>query len=113
MLLKSFALQPKKVVSVHFVDPSKMYKTGIKMPGLLQWLMRLSMNAYRKAAKKNGVEIIGQVTGADGQLLHELSEFVNQNNYIIKPYPTISIEHIERSGMANARVGTAIIFNQN
>ena len=110
VLKKSLALKPKKVVSVHYVDTSKMIKTGVKLPGVLKFVMKLMMSKFTKTARKNGVEIIGQVTGADGALLQKASDEVSQINFIVKPVRTISLSEVEKNGMSKADLGKVILF---
>lgn len=58
ILKKSIALQPKKVVSVKFVDTANMHKAGVNLPGIMKWLMKIMMGKYVKLAKKNKVELV-------------------------------------------------------
>ena len=46
ILKKSIALQPKKVVSVKFVDTSNMHKAGVNLPGIMKWLMKIHSQTF-------------------------------------------------------------------
>jgi len=111
ILMKSIALQPKKIISVHFVETSKMIKTGVKLPSLLKVIMNLSMNKFRKAASKNQVKLIGQVTGADGSLLQKASEFVSSFDFKIKPTKTLALQEVEQTGFSKSDLGKVILFS--
>lgn len=109
VLMKSIALQPKKIISVHYIDPAKMYKVGIELPGTLKWIMKLGMRKYDKAAQANGVQLIGQVTGADGLLLQKALDFVG-DGLLTRPWPTRTLADIAAKGMSKADVGKVIVF---
>ena len=111
VLSKSIALKPKKVVSVHYIDPSKMSKTGIKLPGILKFLMKMMMNKFTKAARRNGVTVIGQVTGANGSLLKSAAQLVDEAPYMVKPYSTLTIADIEKRGLSLQDLGKVILFH--
>lgn len=110
VLKKSLALKPKKVVSVHYVDTSKMIKTGVKLPGFLKFVMKMMMGKFTKAARRNNVEIIGQVTGADGTLLQKASDEVSQIDFMVKPVRTLSLSEVAKNGMSKADLGKVILF---
>ncbi len=112
VLLKSIGLKPKKVVSVHYTDPSKLHKTGINMPGILKWLLKLSTRKFDKLARKNEVTLIGQVAGANGQLLQQASDTLNQIDYITNTYKTLAFREIEKTGLTADALGKVIVFNQ-
>ena len=111
VLLKSLALKPKKVVSVAYVDTDKMSKTGIKMPGILKFIMKLAMGKFRRAAKKHGTQIIGQVTGANGKMLQEASDLISQSPFISRNYSQLSLSEIESKGFPEKSIGKVISFN--
>lgn len=108
-LLKSIQLQPRKIVSVRYIDPSQMYKAGVNMPGILRWIMRLTMRKFDQAAKKNKVQIIGQVTGANGALLQKAIDFIQQN-FVSRTYPTRTLADITANGLGKNDVGRVIVF---
>ena len=110
VLKKSLALKPKKVVSVHYVDTSKMIKTGVKLPGLLKWIMKMMMSKFSRLAKKHEVELIGQVTGADGDLLQQVSTEVNQMDFTVKLSKALTLNQIAKQGMSQQDVGKVILF---
>ncbi len=109
ILKKSIALQPKKVVSVKFVDTANMHKAGVNLPGVMKWLMKIMMGKFVKLAKKNQVELIGQVTGANGKMLQNALDSISQN-YISRDFKTLSLDEISTNGMTKNDVGKVIIF---
>ena len=84
ILLQSIDLQPKKIVSVHYVVPER--------------------------AKRNGVELIGQVTGGNGQLLTEASRIASEKMFVVREIPTVQLIEIEQKGLTKTDVGIAILF---
>lgn len=110
-LLRSLKLKPRKVVSVAFADTKKMHKTGVKLPGILKLLMNLMMAKYKRTARKNGVELIGQVSGANGKLLTAASAAVDKIDYKVRPYRRLPLHEVEASGMNRSHVGQVLIFN--
>lgn len=112
VLLKSLALKPKKIVSVAYADTDKLAKTGLKMPGLLKGLMKMMMGKFRKAARKNGVELIGQVTGANGKLLQEASDFVSDIDFRVRPSRELAFSEIARKGFPEQPIGYVIDFTR-
>ena len=109
ILKKSIALQPKKVVSVKFVDTSTMHKAGVNLPGIMKWLMKMMMSKFVKLAKKNNVELIGQVTGANGKMLQNALDSISQN-YIPRDFKTLSLHDISTKGMTKNDIGKVIVF---
>lgn len=109
ILKKSIALQPKKVVSVKFVDTANMHKAGVNLPVIMKWLMKIMMGKYVKLAKKNKVELIGQVTGANGKMLQNALDSISQN-YIPRDFKTLSLNDISTKGMTKNDVGKVIVF---
>ena len=110
VLLKSLALKPKKVVSLAYADTFKLSRTGLKMPGLLKGLMKLMMGKFRKAARKNDVELIGQVTGANGKLLQAASDFISQFDFQVRPSRQLSFSEIAKNGFPEQAIGYVIDF---
>ncbi len=109
-LLKSIALKPKKIVSLKYIQPENMYKAGMNLPGILKWIMKLTMKKFDKAAKQNNVQLIGQVTGADGKLLQKASDTISKMNYINRNFPTLTILDIENKGLSKSDIGKIILF---
>lgn len=109
ILKKSIALQPKKIVSVKFVDTSQMHKAGVNLPGILKWLMKLMMGKFSKMAKKNKVQLIGQVTGANGKLLQQAIDLI-QNSFVSRKYNYVDFSTIEIEGLSNKSIGKIIQF---
>ena len=109
ILKKSIALQPKKVVSVKFVDTSAMHKAGVNLPGIMKWLMKMMMSKFVKLAKKNNVELIGQVTGANGKMLQKAVDLISVN-YISRNFKSLSLTDISTNGLTKTDVGKVIVF---
>lgn len=109
ILKKSIALQPKKVVSVKFVDTSTMHKAGVNLQGIMKWLMKMMMSKFVKLAKKNNVELIGQVTGANGKMLQKAVDLISVN-YISRNFKSLSLTDISTNGLTKTDVGKVIVF---
>ncbi len=109
ILKKSIALKPKIIVSVKFVDTSQMHKAGVNLPGILKWLMKLMMGKFSKMAKKNKVQLIGQVTGANGKLLQQAIDLI-QNSFVSRKYNYVDFSTIEIEGLSNKSIGKIIQF---
>ena len=109
ILKKSIALQPKKVVSVKFVDTANMHKAGVNLPGIMKWLMKIMMGKDMKLAKKNKVELIGQVTGANGKMLQKAVDLISVN-YISRDFKSLSLTDISTNGLTKNDVGKVIVF---
>ena len=109
ILKKSIALQPKKVVSVKFVDTSTMHKAGVNLPGIMKWLMKMMMSKFVKLAKKNNVELIGQVTGANGKMLQKAIDLISLN-YISRNFKSLPLTDISTNGLSKNDVGKVIVF---
>jgi len=109
ILKKSIALQPQKIVSVKYVDTSQMHKAGVNLPGILKWLMKLMMGKFSKIAKKNKVQLIGQVTGANGKLLQQAIDLI-QNSFVSRKYNYVDFSTIEKEGLSNKSIGKIIQF---
>lgn len=109
ILKKSIALQPKKVVSVKFVDTSTMHKAGVNLPGIMKWLMKMMMSKFVKLAKKNNVELIGQVTGANGKIMQKAVDLISVN-HISRNFKSLSLTDISTNGLTKTDVGKVIVF---
>lgn len=109
ILKKSIYLHPKKVVSVKFVDTSQMYKAGVSLPGMLKWLMKMMMLKYAVLAKKHNVELIGQVTGANGVMLQKAADLL-QNKYVHKDFTALPFSEIINKGLTKNDIGKVIVF---
>lgn len=108
-LKRSILLQPKKVVSLKFVDVNQMPKAGVNLPGILKWIMTLMMKKFVKLANNNNVTIIGQVTGANGKMLQESIKLISPK-FISRNYHTLTISDIESKGLNPKDIGKVIIF---
>ena len=64
---------------------------------------------FDQAAKKNKVQIIGQVTGANGALLQKAIDFIQQN-FVSRTYPTRTLADITANGLGKNDVGRVIVF---
>lgn len=109
ILKKSITLQPKKVVSVKFVDTANMHKAGVNLPGIMKWLMKMMMGKFVKLAKKNKVELIGQVTGANGKMLQKAVDLISVD-YISRDFKSLSLTDISTNGLTKNDVGKVIVF---
>lgn len=109
ILKKSIALQPKKVVSVKFVNTSTMHKAGVNLPGIMKLLMKIMMSKFVKLAKKNNVELIGQVTGANGKMLQKAVDLISAN-HISRNFKSLSLTDISINGLTKTDVGKVIVF---
>ncbi len=110
ILLQSIDLQPKKIVSVHYIVPKKMNKAGVNLPAILKWILSLTMTKFRKRAKRNGVELVGQVTGGDGQLLAEASRLATEKKFVVREIPTVQLNEIKQRGLTKTDLGKAILL---
>ena len=110
-LLKSIQLKPRKVLSIVYFKASMMKNVGVQMPGIVRFLLNMRMRKFGKTADRNRVELIGQITGANGRLLQEASNFISQMNLVIKPYESISLTEIDDRGLSSSDVGKIIILN--
>ncbi|QTN37958.1 NADP-dependent oxidoreductase [Cryomorphaceae bacterium] len=108
-LRKSILLQSNKVVSTSFPDVQNMHKTGVKLPGPLKWLMKLMNRKYERLASKLGVQLIGQVTGANGSGLQRAIVTLGED-YFARPQREISLEEIEVKGLSKSDLGKTIVF---
>ena len=86
-----------------------MHKAGVNLPGIMKWLMKIMMGKYVKLAKKNKVELVGQVTGANGKMLQNALDSISQN-YIPRDFKTLSLHDISTKGMTKNDVGKVIVF---
>lgn len=109
ILKKSIVLQPKKVVSVKFVDTANMHKAGVNLLGIMKWLMKMMMSKFIKLAKNNKVELIGQVTGANGKMLQKAVDLISVN-YISRDFNSLSLADISTNGLTKNDVGKVIEF---
>ena len=109
ILKKSIALQPKKIVSVKYVDTSQMHKAGVNLPVIMKWLMKIMMGKFTKLAKKNSVQLIGQVTGANGKMLQKAVDLISVN-YISRNFKSLSFTDISTNGLSKNDVGKVIVF---
>jgi alcohol dehydrogenase len=110
ILLKSIALKPKKIISVHYFNPEKMKNAGVNLPAVLNWVLYLTMTKFRKMAQINSVELIGQVTGGNGQLLAEASQLASENLFLVREIQSIQLNEIVQKGLKRTDVGKAILF---
>ena len=111
-LEKSIALGPEKIVSVALPNTSNMYKTGVELSFFMKLIMNLIGRKFRRMAVRSGVQLIGQVTGADGKALKAASKFAEETDLSIKNYRTITLDAIEKHGFGGMPVGRVILFNK-
>lgn len=108
-LTKSILLLPRKIISIKFIAPNNMYKAGVRLPSFLKWIMTLMSRKHAKLAKRNNVQIIGQVTGADGQLLQKAIDMIS-THYIPRSFNSITFAEIESRGLNSQDIGKVILF---
>ena len=109
ILKKSIALKPKKVISLKaFVDTAKLDKAGVNLPSIMKWLIKMTMRKFVKLAKKNNVQLIGQVTEANGKIQKAVD--LISVNYISRNYKRLSLTDISTSGLTKNDVGKVIVF---
>ena len=109
ILKKSISLQPKKIVSVKVINTEAMPKAGVNMPAILKFLMKLMMSKFTKLAKKNNVELIGQVTGANGKMLQEAADLIALN-FISRKNSIRTLSDITHNGLSKNDIGRVISF---
>lgn len=109
-LTKSIELSPKKVVSVAFPDTAKMNKTGVQLPWYLKIMMQLMNRKFIKSAKKHQVELIGQVTGANGENLRAAAQLIENKSYFVPKSKTIRVSEIATQGLYKSDIGKVILF---
>ncbi|NBV14485.1 MAG: hypothetical protein EBS07_10520 [Sphingobacteriia bacterium] len=71
--------------------------------------MKMMMGKFVKLAKKNNVELIGQVTGANGKMLQKAVDLINVN-YISRNYKSLSLTDISTNRLTKNDVGKVIVF---
>lgn len=113
-LIKSIRLRPKAVVSTTFPDVNQLAKTGVKFPGILKFLMRLLNRKYERLAAKNGVRLIGQVTGANGKLLQNASDLIGSiNPYLIRSAETLTLDDVSKNGLTKNSIGKILLLHEH
>lgn len=112
-LMKSTALGPKAVVSTALPDVASMHKTGVQLSGLLKFVMRMMGRKFHKLAKKNNVQLIGQVTGANGEYLSKAVAVLNQKEAIVtRQQRIVPFSEIAASGLDKSSLGKVIHFQK-
>lgn len=110
-LLQSIALKAQKVVSIALPNPHQMHKTGVQLAKPLALLMNFMNRKYLKAAKKQGVELIGQVTGANGKHLDAAARLVEQaQNYQAPIKTTYAWSDLETQGLSPKALGATLLL---
>ncbi len=109
-LLKSIGLKPKKVVSILLPDPSQMHKAGVKLPGVIGFIINLTNRKYIKLAKKESVELMGQVTGPSGQVMQKAIDLLSSAGYIKRELKVRTFDDIAENGLSKSDIGTVIAF---
>lgn len=87
-----------------------MKNAGVNLPAVLNWVLYLTMTKFRKMAQINSVELIGQVTGGNGQLLAEASQLASENLFLVREIQSIQLNEIVQKGLKRTDVGKAILF---
>jgi len=96
-LSQSISLKPKRLVSLHYVDPANMHKAGVQLPGFMKWLMNIMMGKFRRQAQSHHVQLIGQVTGANGPLLQE-AVYLIKDSYLQRDQRSLTLSEVEANG---------------
>lgn len=109
VLKKSLALKPRKVVSVKFADTAQMHKTGVHLSAVMNWLIKWMMKRFTQMAKKYDVELMGQVTGANGRMLEEAIKGMGPG-FVSRSYKTLKFTDISTRGLTRNDIGKVIIF---
>ena len=111
-LIKSIFLKPKAIVSTTFPEISEMHKTGVYLSGVLKFIMKLMNRKYSKLAVKNGVKLLGQVTGANGTNLQKAASLISGHpTYFVREQRTIGLGEIASKGLNKSSIGKVINFN--
>lgn len=111
-LIKSILLKPKAIVSTTFPEISEMHKTGVNLSGVLKFIMKLMNRKYSKLAVKNGVKLLGQVTGANGTNLQKAAFLISGHpTYFVREQRTIGLGEIASKGLNKSSIGKVINFN--
>ena len=109
-LMASIGLRPKKVVSTAFADPNKMDRAGVKLPWALKLAMTWMGRKYVKAAQRQQVVLIGQVTGAHGSNLAAASRLAELISYQVPPFETLDWNRVESQGLSKEDIGKVLVF---
>lgn len=110
ILKKSIKLQPQKIVSIKFVDTSQMHKSGVNLPKIMQWIMQLMMKKFTSLARKNNVELIGQVTGANGKMMQNAIDLISPQ-FNSREFNYLAFSDISANGLTKNDVGKVIVFS--
>lgn len=109
-LMKSIALRPEKVVSIAYPDTNKMRKTGVQLPWLLKTAMKMMNRKFKKAALKQQVQLIGQVTGANGPGLDEAARFMEKHQLIAPQTRKLQFSDLLHQGLSAEDLGKVMLF---
>jgi NADPH:quinone reductase-like Zn-dependent oxidoreductase len=108
-LLRSIALKPKRIVSLHFMDLNQMPKSGMKVNLLFRLLIPMLMKKFKKSANQNGVILLGQVTGANGKKLQEAADLFFGKGGKVKTPQIIGFSEIAKGGLKRRDIGKIIV----
>jgi hypothetical protein len=75
----------------------------------MKWLMKMMMGKFVKLAQRNKVELIGQVTGANGKMLQKAVDLISLD-YISRDFKSLSLTDISTNGLTKNDVGKVIVF---
>ena len=110
-LKKSILLKPEAVVSTVLPDANAMHKTGVKLTGFLKFVIQFMTRKFNKLGQKQGVKVVGLVTGANGEHLRQTVALANaRQEYLVRPYKRISMKDISSRGLNAKDVGKVIVF---
>lgn len=109
-LLKSISLTPKSIISVHYIEPMKMGSVGMNPPALLRPLLKLVNSKYDKAAKKEGVQLIGQVSAPSGKILSNVANTIDKMDFQTKPVTILPFLELPSVGIQSSDIGKVLHF---
>lgn len=111
-------LQPKKLCSVKHPNPDAMAGVGIELNWF--WKALLGAMAYpdNRAAGKAGVELMGQVTPADNNLLKDVATCIDEiGSFQATSYKTIKLSELDETKngggvLSDQDLGKVILFDE-
>ena len=66
---------------------------------------------YVKLAKRHGVRLVGQVTGANGEYLRKAAQWIEEEDYIVRKIETLKLSDVQSQGLNSKSVGKTLTFN--
>ena len=112
ILLNSIRLKPERIVTLIYPDPEQMPKTGIQPSWMVKQGMKMAASKFTKAGKRNQVELIGLVCGANGKGLQEASSIVNKIEYELPEFDFVPLSELAERGMQASDLKKVILLDQ-